>query len=41
MIKDALDKYYIIKPYLEQESNLSAIAANSGVAGSVANRNVA
>jgi putative transposase len=32
MTKNVLSKYLIIKPYLEQESNLSAISTNNGVA---------
>ena len=32
MTKNALSKYLIIKPYLEQESSLSAISTDNGVA---------
>lgn len=32
MTKNALSKYLIIKPYLEQESSLSAISTNNGIA---------
>ncbi len=32
MTKNVISKYLIIKPYLEQESSLSVISTNNGVA---------